>query len=113
MIHQIILARLDVLGRGEVHSVLLAHVLDLFICARQSLNLLVELAQILAQDLGRVSRGIAGNEDWPHDLLPAKLLAHLVDDLRHFVEFVGADVGAVGEAEVDLYDTFISNCPSA
>lgn len=102
MVHQIVLARLDVLRGAEVHSVLLADMLDLLVRASQADNVGVKLAQVLAQHLGRVAGRIASNEDGAENISTAGSLADLVDDGGHLVKLIRADVGAVGEAEVDL-----------
>lgn len=62
----------------------------------------MELAQVLAQHLGRVAGRIAGDEDGTENVSASGGLPDLVDDGSHLVQLIGADVGAVGEAEVDL-----------
>jgi hypothetical protein len=100
MIHKIILPWLHAARCAKVHSVRLACVLDLIIVARQSNELWVELGEIFLQDLWSIACRIAGNHERKQHF--AALLNHLVVHECHLVELVGADVGAVGEAEVDL-----------
>ena len=100
MVHQIILTRLHIRGCAEVHSVCFASVLDLIIVARQADKLGVEFLQVLLQDCRVIARGIACYHEWEEHF--AARLDHLVVHEGHLVEFVGADVRAVGEAEVDL-----------
>ena len=103
MIHQIILPRLHIPRGTEIHPILLAHIAHLLVRARQADDIVVELPQVVLQDLGRVARRITRDEHRQEDILALGLRLHVVDDGGHFVELVGADVGAVGEAEVDLY----------
>jgi hypothetical protein len=100
MIDQIVLARLHVLRRAEIHAVHLAHVLRLLVGPREADELRVELVEVVAEDEGGVARRVAGYEEGPQD--GAVLGGYDVDCAGHFVELVGADVGAVGEAEVYL-----------
>lgn len=102
VIHQIILPRLYIPRRAEIHTVLLANVLHLVVGARQADNPFMELLEILAQHLGRITGRIARDKNREEDILAVGLFLHAVDDLGHFVQLVGADVGAVREAEVDL-----------
>jgi hypothetical protein len=100
VIYEIILSGLHTARRAEVHPVRFACALDLFIVASQADKFRVELFQILLQDFRVVARGIACDHKRKEHL--AALLNHLVVHEGHFVEFVRADVGTVGEAEVDL-----------
>lgn len=102
MVDQVVLAGLNVIRSGKVHTVLLADILDLLVCSGQTDNVGVELLQVLAQDLRSVSGWVTGDEDRTHNILSISRLADLVDDSCHLVEFIGANIGAVGEAEVDL-----------
>ena len=96
----VLLAGLQILRRGEVDPVDLACVFDLLPGARQALDLGVELGQVGFEDGGRVAGGIDGDEERFEGVGGAGV--EDVDCGGEFVEFVGADVGAVGEAEVDL-----------
>ena len=60
----------------------------------------MKLGEVGAEDAGGVARGIAGDEDGSEGVGGARL--NYVDGLRHFVEFVGTNVGTVAEAEIDL-----------
>ena len=105
MVHKVVLAGLHILGGTEVHTVLLAHMLDLLVRASQADDAGVELLQILAQHLGRITDGIASNKDGHEELLVPGRSLDLLDDLGHLVQLIGADIGAVSEAEVDLKKT--------
>lgn len=63
MIDQIIHTLLDALRRAEIHSVFLTHVLDIFPRAREADEIGVEFGEIFFEDGGRVTRGVAGDED--------------------------------------------------
>lgn len=102
VVHEVILARLDILRRAEVDAVLLAQRLDLVVCAGQADELGVELDQVLLKSLGVVACGVAGDEDREEGVLGGLFLDE-VEHAGHLVEFFGADVGAAGEAEVDLH----------
>ena len=104
VVHQIVFARVHVLRCAEVHPVLLAHVLDLVVRASQADNISVELLEIRAQHFGGIASGIACNKDRQEDVLALGSLLHLVNNLGHLVQFVGADIRAVREAEVNLID---------
>lgn len=60
----------------------------------------MELGEVGAQDGWRVSGWIAGDEDAAEGIGFFRL--NDVDGCGHLVELVGADVGAMGEAKVDL-----------
>jgi hypothetical protein len=60
----------------------------------------VEFGQVGFQDRRRVARRIAGYEDGAQQV--GVFGGEKLDRRGHLVEFFGADVGAVGEAEVDL-----------
>jgi hypothetical protein len=102
MVHKVILARLHVLGCAEVDTVLTADVLDLLVGTGQADDARVEFLQILAQNLRGITSRIAGNEDRKEKLVVLGGLSDLVNDLGHLVQLVRADIGAVGEAKVDL-----------
>ena len=102
VVHEVILAGLHVPGSTKVHTVLLADVLDLLVRASQADDARVELLQILAQHLGRITDGIASDENGQENLLIPGSSLDLLDDLGHLVQLVGADIRAVSEAEVDL-----------
>jgi hypothetical protein len=102
VIHEVVLPRLHILRGTEVHTVLLAHVLDLFVRASQTDNAGVELLQVLAQDLGGIADRIASNENRHKELLVLSSGLDLLDDLGHLVQLVRADIRAVSEAEVNL-----------
>jgi hypothetical protein len=101
VIHEVIfLTRLEIGWRREVNSILLADVLGLFPCSRQAQEGWVELGEVRSEDRGSVSCGIAGDENTSQAIWFFRL--DNVDRGRHLVEFIWADVGAMGEAEVDL-----------
>lgn len=102
VVHEVILAGLHIPGSTKVHTVLLAHVLDLIVGTSQADDASVELLQILAQHLRRITDGIAGDENGHEDLLIPGSSLDLLDNLGHLVQLVGADIRAVSEAEVDL-----------
>ena len=60
----------------------------------------MELGEVRFEDRGGVAGRIDGDEDWFEGV--GRFYVEDVDCCTEFVEFVGADVGAVGEAEVDL-----------
>ena len=66
----------------------------------------MELLEIGFQNRRRIARWIAGYEDgkerWVGGCGRRERNGDEVQHLGHFVELFGADVGAVGEAEVDL-----------
>lgn len=101
VIDEVILSRLDVLGRAEVDAVLLTQRLDLLVSSGQADELGVELGQVLLQSCRVVARGIAGDEDGEEGGI-GDLRFDNVEHLSHLVELFGADVGASGEAKVDL-----------
>ena len=102
MIDQIILTRLNILRRTEINPILLANMLNLVISTRQAQNPRMELLQISAEDLGRISGRIAGDENRLEDFIVLSLCTDAVNDSSHFVELIRTDIGAVSEAEVDL-----------
>lgn len=110
VVHEVILAGLDIPGRAKVHAVLTADVLDLLIGTRQAHNTRVEFLQVLAQHLGGIASGVAGNENRQEKLVVLGRLLDLVDDLGHLVQLVRADIGAVGETEVDLQQNDYQHC---
>jgi len=63
VVDEVILAWLDTLRGGEVHAVLLAHLLDLLPGARQADDVRVELGQVGSQDGRGVAGRVAGYED--------------------------------------------------
>lgn len=99
VVDQVVLARLDVCWGAKVHAVRLAHGLDLVVRARQADKARVELHQVLAEHVGRVAGRVTRHK---HGQQLAGLLGlDHVKHAAHFVEFFGANVGAVGEAKVD------------
>jgi arginine/ornithine N-succinyltransferase beta subunit len=100
VIYKVILSRLHTTWCAKVHSVRFARALNLFVAARQANELRVKLFQVLLQNLRVVARGVACDHE--REEYFAALLNHLVVHEGHFVEFVRADIGAVGETEVDL-----------
>lgn len=99
VVYKVVLARLDLLRRGKVYSVLLARLLDIVVGPSQANDILVEVLQIPLNDLRGVPRRIATDEHRPHRL--AVLLLDLVNHLGHLVQLFRADIGAVREAKVD------------
>jgi hypothetical protein len=102
MVDEIILALLDHTWRAKVHPVRFAHLLDLLVRARQPNEIRVEFLQVLLEHLGVVARWVACNHEREQD--GAALLDHFVVHESHLVELVRADIGAVREAEVDLWN---------
>jgi hypothetical protein len=100
VIHQIVLTRLDILGGAKVHPIRFARILDLFVGACQADEIRMEFCQVFLEHLGVVARGIACDHDGEDDV--ATFGDDFVVHERHLVELVWADVGTVGEAEVDL-----------
>lgn len=100
VVDQVVLARLDVCRRGKVDPVLLANVLNVFVCASQTDNVWVELLQVGLQDGGSVAGRIAGDENGAQRV--ARRFLDLVNHLGHLVQFLGANVGTVAEAKVHL-----------
>ena len=100
MIHQIILTGLHTRGRTKIHTVRFTRVLDLFVRARQADEIWVELREVLLEDGGCVARRVAGDHEGEQH--GAAFGGDFVVHEGHFVEFVRADVRAVGEAEVHL-----------
>lgn len=101
VVDEVVLAGLDVLGRAEVDAVLLAQRLDLVVGSGQADEPGVELGQVLLQGRWVVARRVAGDEDGEEGRVGVLGLDN-VEHLGHLVELFGADVGAAGEAEVDL-----------
>lgn len=100
VVYQIVLTRSHVLGRAKVHSVRLAHVLDLVVCARQADEGGVEFGQVLLQHLGGVAFRVTGDEDGQDGA--GALGLDQIKHAGHLVEFLRADIGAMGEAKVNL-----------
>lgn len=89
------------MGRGgEVDAVGFAHCPDLLPGAGEADEGGVEFGEVGFDDGGGVAVGVAGDEDRGQDF--AALGFDNVDHLGHLVELVGADVRAVGEAEIYL-----------
>lgn len=61
----------------------------------------MKLCKVAFEDAGGVAGGVAGYEEGEEVLLG--FLGGEIDHAGHFVEFFGADVGAMGEAKIDLY----------
>ena len=106
MIHQIIHPRLDPLRRTEIHPIQLADRLDLLPRARQADHVRMELFQIGLEHRRRVSCRITryeeGEEGRVLGIAGGQSLVDEIEHAGHLVEFFGADVGTVREAEVDL-----------
>lgn len=102
VINQVVLARFNIPRRAEVDAVLFANILHLLVGASQTNDARVELLQIFAQHLGAITSRVTGNENGQEKLVILGDLPNLVDNLGHLIQFVGADIGAVGETEVDL-----------
>jgi hypothetical protein len=101
MIHQIILSRFHSLRRAKIHPIRLTYGFNLFPGTREADQGGVEFGEIGFEDGGSVAGRVAGYEDWGEYVWLGGL--EEVDHAGHFVEFFGADVGAVGEAEIDLF----------
>jgi hypothetical protein len=100
VIDQIILPRLHIRRRRKVHPVRLTHILNLLPRPRHAQNILMELRQIPPNNLRRIPRRVTRDENIPHNALTL-LLFHSIDHAGHLVQFLGADVWAVRETEVD------------
>lgn len=100
MVHQIILSRFDIWRSGEVNSVRFTHILDLLPTSSQANQIRMELLQVRLQYGRGISCRITGDEYRQHDI-PFQLLLDDVNHLGHLVQLLGADVGAVCEAEID------------
>lgn len=101
VINQVVLSWLDILRCAKVDTVLLAESLDLVVCARKANELLVELAEVLLKRGRVVTGGVAGNENGEESI--GGLVLDDIEHGGHLVELFGADIGASGEAKVDLY----------
>lgn len=101
VINQVVLSWLNILRCAKVDTVLLAESLDLVVCARKANELVVELAEVLLKRGRVVTGGVAGNENGEESI--GGLLLDDIEHGGHLVELFGADIGASGEAEVDLY----------
>ena len=99
VVDQVILPRLHVRRRREVHPELLTRILDLLPLAREAQQVGMELSQVLLDDLRRVPRWITRNKDGQQDAL-AVVFLHIINHARHFVQFLGADIRTVREAKV-------------
>jgi hypothetical protein len=100
VIHQIVLSRLHTAWCTKVHPIRFASLLDLLVFARQANKIRMKLFQVLLEHWGGVTRRITRNHKWEEDF--AALLGDFVVHQGHLVELVGADIGAVGESEIDL-----------
>jgi hypothetical protein len=100
VIHQIVLPGLHTARRTKVHPIRLACLLNLLVFARQANEVWVEFFQVLLEHLWVVARGVAGDHE--REEHAAAFRNNFVVHEGQFVEFVGADIGAVREAEVDL-----------
>ena len=100
MIYEVVLPWLHATRRAKVDPVCFANALDLFVVARQANEVGVEFGQVLLEHLGVVARGVACDHYGKEDV--AAFRDDFVVHEGHFVEFVGANVRAVGEAKVDL-----------
>lgn len=102
MVDQIILAGLHILGGAKVDAILPANVLDLLVGTSQANNARVELLQVFTENLGGITGWITSDEHRKEDVLALGGLLDLFDNLGHLVQFIGADIRAMREAEVDL-----------
>lgn len=102
MIHKIILSLLHPLRRRKVHSILLTYILDLFPSACEAYDRRVEFGEVGGEHAGCVAGWVAGDEEGEDGREGGWGGVYEVDHLGHFVEFFGADVGAVGEAKINL-----------
>jgi len=108
MIDQVILPLLRALGRREIHAIFLTHVFDLFPGAGEADDAGVEFGEVGFEHGGGVAGGVAGDKDGEEGGVGGvrggerEARVDEVDHAGHFVEFFGADVRAVSEAEVDL-----------
>lgn len=100
VVNQVVLSGRNTFRRAEVDPVGLAHGLDIVVGARQADELGVELGQVLLQLPGPIARGVARHKDAVQ--AAGNLLLDNVNHVCHLVKLFGADVGAVGEAKVDL-----------
>jgi hypothetical protein len=100
MIHQIVLSGFHTARRTKVHPIRLARLLDLLIFARQANEVRMEFFQVFLEHLWIVARRVAGDHE--REEHAAAFRNNFVVHEGHFVEFVGTDIGAVREAEVDL-----------
>ena len=106
MIHQIIHPRLDPLRRTEIHPIQLTDCLDLLPRARQADHVRMELFQIGLEHRRcvscRITRYEEGEEGRVLGIAGGQSLVDEIEHAGHLVEFFGADVRTVREAEVDL-----------
>lgn len=100
VVHKIVLTRLDIRRRREIHTVFLADVLDIIVRAGQADDVRMEFLKIRFHDGRRVARRIAGDENRTESV--ASDFLDLINHLCHLVELLWADVWAMCEAEVDL-----------
>ncbi len=108
MIHQIILALLHAFRRTKVHSILFTYILYLFPSPCEADDRRVEFGEVGLQDTRGVSCRVASYEEreqwWEGGGGGEKWRGiYEIDHLRHLVELFGADVRAVAEAEVYLF----------
>jgi hypothetical protein len=102
MIHKVVLSGLHTTRCAKVHPVRLTRLLNLLVLARQANEVRMKLFQVFLEDLGIVARGVAGDHEREEHI--AAFRNNFVVHEGHFVEFVGTDIGAVREAEVNLRD---------
>lgn len=102
VVDQIVFAGCDILWRAEIHTVRFTHLFHLLVGSREADDIRMELGEVFFEHLRSISSGIAGDEYGFHDLGAVRGGFDVVDDGGHFVELIGADVGAVREAKVHL-----------
>lgn len=98
VVHQVVLAWLDVWWCGEVHPVLLARVFHLVERTRQPQDGGMKVAQVLLQNRGRVSCRVASDKERLQG--NAVLRRQVVEPHAQLVQLIGTDVGTVAEPEV-------------
>lgn len=110
MVDQVVFSRFHVLRRTKVDPISFAHLLHLLVCACKTDDVRVEFSEVFPQHFRCITGRITGYENWTHDVGAIGGFFDLVDDGGHFVEFVGADVGAMRETEVYLETRFALAC---
>lgn len=94
----IFFTRFDVWWSTEVHAVLFANVLHLFPSSCEALKMRVEFAKVGPEDCRGVTEWVAGYKNRSEDI--GMGLREGVEESSEFIEFVGAYIGTVAEAEI-------------